>query len=158
MKKLFLITFLTLLSLTTYSISEAQKSLENTLKEFQAGKMIDSTDVESAVIAPVFKKMTYKIKNITENENEADIELGIKAVDLGIYMEEYANTVQPSSSSKTAEENAIKFFTELKNRNNLKYIETDIIIRMEKTDGEWFIVNNDEIIDAITGNLSNMFE
>ena len=82
MKKLFLITFLTLLSLTTYSISEAQKSLENTLKEFQAGKMIDSTDVESAVIAPVFKKMTYKIKNITENENEADIELGIKAVDL----------------------------------------------------------------------------
>ncbi len=157
MKKLFLITFL-LSSLTAYSISDAQKSLENTLKEFQAGKMIDSTDVESGVIAPIFEKMTYKIKNITENENEADIELGIKAVNLGIYMDEYANTVQPSSSSEATEENAIKFFTELKNRNNLKYIETDIIIRMEKTDGEWFIVNNDEIIDAITGNPSNMFE
>lgn len=59
MKKLFLITFLTLLSLTTYSISEAQKSLENTLKEFQAGKMIDSTDVESAVIAPFFSIYSF---------------------------------------------------------------------------------------------------
>lgn len=163
MKKLFLILIIFLLfPLIIWGTSEAQKSLENTLKEFQAGEIIESTDVDSSIIAPIFKKMTYKINTIKEKENEADIELTIKAVDLNIYMKEYANIIQlltlDGATEEEIQENAIKFFMELIDRSDLKYIKTDIVIRMERNDDEWFIVNNDEIIDAITGNLSKTFE
>ncbi|MDU1911325.1 hypothetical protein [Fusobacterium sp.] len=157
MTKLFLIIFL-LVSLSIYGASEAQRFLESTLKEFQTGKMIESTDVETNVIAPVFKKMTYKIKNITENKNTTEILLSIKAVDVGKYIEEYQSSTSDEITDEQIEEKATKFFIELEKRNDLKYIETDIIVTLEKSDGEWFIVNNDEIIDVLTGDISSMFE
>lgn len=157
MTKLFLIIFL-LVSLSIYCASEAQRFLESTLKEFQMGKMIESTDVETTIIAPIFKKMTYKIKNITENKNTAEILLSIKAVDIEKYIAEYQSSISDKITDKQIEEKATKFFIELEKRNDLKYIETDIIVTLEKSDGEWFIVNNDEIIDVLTGDISSMFE
>lgn len=149
-------------TLVACGTSEAQKSLENTLKNVQTGKVLDPSDKDSVTIAAIFKKMTYQVKKVTENGNTADIEVNIKAVDLSLYMKEYMATMIPlafaGATEEEIEEKATEFFTELGTRSDLKYIETDVIVRMEKEDGKWNLVNNDDVMDAITGNLSNIFE
>ena len=164
MKKIFKLLLVITLTFTLVACgtSEAQKSLENTLKNIQTGKILNPSDKDLVIIASILKKMTYQVKKVTENGNTADIEVNIKAVNLSLYMREYMATMIPlafaGATEEEIEENATKFFTELGNRGDLKYIETDIIVRMEKEDGKWKLVNNGDIMNAIAGNLSNIFE
>lgn len=159
--KIFLAITLTFI-LIACGTSGAHKSLENTLKEIQSGKTLDLSNKNSAFVATILKKMTYQVKKTTVNGNTADIEVYIKAVDLSLYMKQYMNAMIyltfAGATEEEIEENKTKLFTGLGNRSDLKYIETDVIVKMKKEDGKWNIVNNEEVMNAITGNLSNIFE
>ena len=53
---------------------------------------------------------------------------------------------------------ATKFFDDLFKRTDLSYVEKNLIVKMQKEDGEWKIVNFSEVLGAALGGLDKLFE
>lgn len=53
---------------------------------------------------------------------------------------------------------ATKFFDDLFKRADLSYVEKNLIVKMQKEDGEWKLVNLSEVIGAALGGLDELFK
>ena len=51
-----------------------------------------------------------------------------------------------------------KSFDDLFKRSDLSYVEKNLIVKMQKEDGEWKIVNFSEVLGAALGGLDKLFE
>ena len=93
---------------------------------------------------------------VEENGDSAQLDVTVKAVNLGRYMDELSAHLQNTASAEPTEEElnkiAVEYFTELlKNEKDLEYSESNVQIQMTKIDGKWEIENAADFYIALYG-------
>ena len=161
MKKFFCYIILACMFLMLVACGKpsSQKTFENFFKEFQTDliKREEKSVEPFKTILKIYEKTTYKINKVEEKGDNAQLDVTIKAVNLGKYMDELSTHLQATASVELTEEEinqkAIDYFTELlKNEKNLEFTETNIQVQMQKISGKWNILNTDDIYTVIISN------
>ena len=161
MKKIFryIILACMFLMLVACGKKDSEKAFDEKVKEVkeQVTKNGEEGLESTKLLAKLFNKATYKVNKVEENGDNAQLDVTVKAVNLGRYMDELSAHLQNTASAEPTEEEinqkAIDYFTELlKNEKNLEFTEINIQVQMQKISGKWNILNTDDIYTAITSN------
>lgn len=161
MKKIFryiLLSFV-LMMLVACGKPDSQKAFEKGFKETMTDinkKMNEGGNEATKMIAKILEKATYKVNKVEENGDNAQLDVTIKAVNLGRYMDELSTYLQANVSAEPTEEElnkkAVEYLTELlKNEKDLEINESNIQIQMTKIDGKWEIENSGDFFIALYG-------
>ena len=166
MKKIFRYILLSfaLLMLVACGKPDSQKAFEKGFKETMTDinkKMNEGGNEATKMIAKILEKATYKVNKVEENGDSAqlnvsELDVTIKAVDLTKYLSEFMLSLKPLIESNMGEEAFTKatvdYFSEL-SKKDLEYTETNVKVHMEKIEGEWKVINTDDILVGIFGGL-----
>ena len=160
MKKIFryLILACMFLMLVACGKKDSEKAFDEKVQEVkeQVAKNVEEGLESSKLMAKIFNKVTYKINKVEENGDNAELDVTIKAVNLGKYMDELSAHLKATASAEPTEEElnkiAVEYFTELlKNEKDLEYSESNVKIQMAKIDGKWEIENSTDFYMALHG-------
>ena len=160
MKKIFryLLLSCVFLMLVACGKPDSQKAFEERFKEFNSvlTKQMEGADEGSKKMAEIISKATYKVNKVEENGNISELDITIKAVDLTKYLSEFMLSLKPMIETNMGEEAFTKatvdYFSDL-SKKDLDYTETNIKVHMEKIDGEWKVINTDDVLVGIFGGL-----
>jgi hypothetical protein len=137
---------------------DSEKAFDEKVKEVkeQVTKNGEEGLESTKLLAKLFNKATYKVNKVEENGDSAQLDVTIKAVNLGRYMDELSAHLQNTASAESTEEElnkiAVEYFTELlKNEKDLEYSESNVQIQMTKIDGKWEIENVADFYIALYG-------
>ena len=160
MKKIFRYILLSfaLLMLVACGKPDSQKAFEERFKEFNSvlTKQMEGADEGSKKMAEIISKATYKVNKVEENGNVSELDITIKAVDLTKYLSEFMLSLKPMIETNMGEEAFTKatvdYFSDL-SKKDLDYTETNVKVHMEKIDGQWKVINTDDVLVGIFGGL-----
>ena len=161
MKKIFRYVLLLgmFLMLVACGKPDSQKAFEKGFKETMTEidkKMSEGDNEATKMMAKILQKATYVVNKVEEKENESQLDVTIKAVNLTKYLTEFMISLKPLIESNMGEEAFTKatvdYFSDL-SKKDLDYTETNVKIYMEKIDGEWKVINTDDILVGIFGGL-----
>lgn len=162
MKKMYRYALLVfaLLMLVACGKPDSQKAFEKNFKQTIADmsqKMKDGNET-SKMIAKIIEKGSYKVNKVKEEGNISELDVTIKSVDFIKYMTEYLVALKPLFDSNMGEEafkkKSLEYFETL-TKKELDFIENDVKVRMEKTNGEWKVINTEDVLNAIFGGLTD---
>ena len=160
MKKIFHYVILAcmILMLVACGKKDSEKAFDAKVKEFKEQITKNGEDgLESTkLIARIFDKATYKVNKVEENGDNAQLDVTIKAVNFGKYLDEFSQHMQNTASAEPTEEElnkiAVEYFTELlKNEKDLEFNETNVQIQMAKIDGKWEVENPADLFIGLYG-------
>ena len=160
MKKIFryIILACMFLMLVACGKKDSEKAFDEKVKEVkeQVTKNGEEGLESTKLLAKIFDKATYKVNKVEENGNVSELDVTIKAVDLTKYLSEFMLSLKPLIESNMGEEAFTKatvdYFSEL-SKKDLEYTETNVKVHMEKIEGEWKVINTDDILVGIFGGL-----
>ena len=116
MKKIFRYVVLSCMFLMLVACGKpsSQKTFENFFKEFQTDLIRkEEKSVEPfKTILKIYEKTTYRINKVEENGDNAQLDITIKAVNLGRYMDELSAHLQNTASAESTEEELNKIAVE----------------------------------------------
>ena len=119
--------------------------------------MKDGNEV-SKMLAGILEKGSYKVNKVNEEKNMAELDVTIKSADFVKYMTEYLVALKPLFDSNMGEEafqkKSLEYFESL-TKKELDFTETDVKVFMEKVDGEWRVINTEDVLTAIFGGLTD---
>lgn len=126
-------------------------------------KLINNDDSEfNSAMKKAYEKITYKIVNSTIDGNTAQVETEITAPDLKIIMMEIIQQAMPLAFASAFSENSDNdSMDELMNTilidklksEDLPMVTNTVKINLVKENGEWLIEMDDNLVNALTGNL-----
>ena len=161
MKKIFhyiLLSF-ALLMLVACGKPDSQKAFEKGFKETMSEidkKMNEGDNEATKMMAKILQKASYTVNKVEENGNVSELDITIKAVDLTKYLSEFMLSLKPMIETNMGEEAFTKatvdYFSDL-SKKDLDYTETNIKVHMEKIDGQWKVINTDDVLVGIFGGL-----
>lgn len=161
MKKIFgyiLLSF-ALLMLVACGKPDSQKAFEKGFKETMSEidkKMNEGDNEVTKMMAKILQKASYTVNKVEENGNVSELDITIKAVDLTKYLSEFMLSLKPMIETNMGEEAFTKatvdYFSDL-SKKDLDYTETNIKVHMEKIDGQWKVINTDDVLVGIFGGL-----
>ena len=138
---------------------DSQKAFEKGFKETMSEidkKMNEGDNEATKMMAKILQKASYTVNKVEENGNVSELDITIKAVDLTKYLSEFMLSLKPMIETNMWEEAFTKatvdYFSDL-SKKDLDYTETNIKVHMEKIDGEWKVINTDDILVGIFGGL-----
>ena len=161
MKKIFRYVLLLgmFLMLVACGKPDSQKAFEKGFKETMTEidkKMSEGDNEATKMMAKILQKATYVVNKVEEKGDESQLDVTIKAVNLTKYLTEFMVSLKPLIESNMGEEAFTKatvdYFSDL-SKKDLDYTETNVKIYMEKIDGEWKVINTDDILVGIFGGL-----
>ena len=161
MKKIFRYILLSfaLLMLVACGKPDSQKAFEKGFKETMSEidkKMNEDENEVTKMMAKILEKSTYTVNKVEENGNVSELDITIKAVDLTKYLSEFMLSLKPMIETNMGEEAFTKatvdYFSDL-SKKDLDYTETNIKVHMEKIDGQWKVINTDDVLVGIFGGL-----
>ena len=161
MKKIFSYILLSfaLLMLVACGKPDSQKAFEKGFKETMSEidkKMNEGDNEATKMMAKILQKASYTVNKVEENGNVSELDITIKAVDLTKYLSEFMLSLKPMIETNMGEEAFTKatvdYFSDL-SKKDLDYTETNIKVHMEKIDGEWKVINTDDVLVGIFGGL-----
>ena len=161
MKKIFRYILLSfaLLMLVACGKPDSQKAFEKGFKETMSEidkKMNEGDNEATKMMAKILQKASYTVNKVEENGNVSELDITIKAVDLTKYLSEFMLSLKPMIETNMGEEAFTKatvdYFLDL-SKKDLDYTETNIKVHMEKIDGQWKVINTDDILVGIFGGL-----
>ena len=161
MKKIFRYVLLLgmFLMLVACGKPDSQKAFEKGFKETMTEidkKMSEGDNEATKMMAKILQKATYVVNKVEEKGNESQLDVTIKAVNLTKYLTEFMVSLKPLIESNMGEEAFTKatvdYFSDL-SKKDLDYTETNVKIYMEKINGEWKVINTDDILVGIFGGL-----
>ena len=161
MKKIFRYILLSfaLLMLVACGKPDSQKALEKGFKETMSEidkKMNEGDNEATKMMAKILQKASYTVNKVEENGNVSELDITIKAVDLTKYLSEFMLSLKPMIETNMGEEAFTKatvdYFSDL-SKKDLDYTETNIKVHMEKIDGQWKVINTDDVLVGIFGGL-----
>ncbi|WP_339006442.1 DUF5105 domain-containing protein [Fusobacterium polymorphum] len=161
MKKIFRYILLSfaLLMLVACGKPDSQKAFEKGFKETMSeiDKKMNKGDNEATkMMAKILQKASYTVNKVEENGNVSELDITIKAVDLTKYLSEFMLSLKPMIETNMGEEAFTKatvdYFSDL-SKKDLDYTETNIKVHMEKIDGQWKVINTDDVLVGIFGGL-----
>lgn len=166
MKKIFRYILLSfaLLMLVACGKPDSQKAFEKGFKETMSEidkKMNEGDNEATKMMAKILQKASYTVNKVEENGNVSELDITIKAVDLTKYLSEFMLSLKPMIETNMGEEAFTKatvdYFSDL-SKKDLDYTETNIKVHMEKIDGEWKVINTDDIVVGIFGGLEEFIK
>ena len=161
MKKIFRYVLLLgmFLMLVACGKPDSQKAFEKGFKETMTEidkKMSEGDNEATKMMSKILQKATYVVNKVEEKGDESQLDVTIKAVNLTKYLTEFMVSLKPLIESNMGEEAFTKatvdYFSDL-SKKDLDYTETNVKIYMEKIDGEWKVINTDDILVGIFGGL-----
>ena len=161
MKKIFRYILLSfaLLMLVACGKPDSQKAFEKGFKETMGEidkKMNEGDNEATKMMAKILQKASYTVNKVEENGNVSELDITIKAVDLTKYLSEFMLSLKPMIETNMGEEAFTKatvdYFSDL-SKKDLDYTETNIKVHMEKIDGQWKVINTDDVLVGIFGGL-----
>lgn len=161
MKKIFRYILLSfaLLMLVACGKPDSQKAFEKGFKETMSEidkKMNEGDNEATKMMAKILQKASYTVNKVEENGNVSELDITIKAVDLTKYLSEFMLSLKPMIETNMGEEAFTKatvdYFSDL-SKKDLDYTETSIKVHMEKIDGQWKVINTDDVLVGIFGGL-----
>ena len=161
MKKIFRYVLLSfaLLMLVACGKPDSQKAFEKGFKETMSEidkKMNEGDNEATKMMAKILQKASYTVNKVEENGNVSELDITIKAVDLTKYLSEFMLSLKPMIETNMGEEAFTKatvdYFSDL-SKKDLDYTETNIKVHMEKIDGQWKVINTDDVLVGIFGGL-----
>ena len=161
MKKIFRYVVLVcmFLMLVACGKAESQKAFEKGFKETMSEidkKMNEGDNEATKMMAKILQKASYTVNKVEENGNVSELDITIKAVDLTKYLSEFMLSLKPMIETNMGEEAFTKatvdYFSDL-SKKDLDYTETNIKVHMEKIDGQWKVINTDDVLVGIFGGL-----
>ena len=161
MKKIFCYILLSfaLLMLVACGKPDSQKAFEKGFKETMSEidkKMNEGDNEATKMMGKILQKASYTVNKVEENGNISELDITIKAVDLTKYLSEFMLSLKPMIETNMGEEAFTKatvdYFSDL-SKKDLDYTETNIKVHMEKIDGEWKVINTDDVLVGIFGGL-----
>jgi len=161
MKKIFCYILLSfaLLMLVACGKPDSQKAFEKGFKETMSEidkKMNEGDNEATKMMAKILQKASYTVNKVEENGNVSELDITIKAVDLTKYLSEFMLSLKPMIETNMGEEAFTKatvdYFSDL-SKKDLDYTETNIKVHMEKIDGQWKVINTDDVLVGIFGGL-----
>ena len=161
MKKIFRYILLSfaLLMLVACGKPDSQKEFEKGFKETMSEidkKMNEGDNEATKMMAKILQKASYTVNKVEENGNVSELDITIKAVDLTKYLSEFMLSLKPMIETNMGEEAFTKatvdYFSDL-SKKDLDYTETNIKVHMEKIDGQWKVINTDDVLVGIFGGL-----
>ena len=161
MRKIFRYILLSfaLLMLVACGKPDSQKAFEKGFKETMSEidkKMNEGDNEATKMMAKILQKASYTVNKVEENGNVSELDITIKAVDLTKYLSEFMLSLKPMIETNMGEEAFTKatvdYFSDL-SKKDLDYTETNIKVHMEKIDGQWKVINTDDVLVGIFGGL-----
>jgi len=161
MKKIFCYILLSfaLLMLVACGKPDSQKAFEKGFKETMSEidkKMNEGDNEATKMMGKILQKASYTVNKVEENGNVSELDITIKAVDLTKYLSEFMLSLKPMIETNMGEEAFTKatvdYFSDL-SKKDLDYTETNIKVHMEKIDGQWKVINTDDVLVGIFGGL-----
>ena len=161
MKKIFRYILLSfaLMMLVACGKPDSQKAFEKGFKETMSEidkKMNEGDNEATKMMAKILQKASYTVNKVEENGNVSELDITIKAVDLTKYLSEFMLSLKPMIETNMGEEAFTKatvdYFSDL-SKKDLDYTETNIKVHMEKIDGQWKVINTDDVLVGIFGGL-----
>ena len=161
MKKIFHYVLLLgmFLMLVACGKPDSQKAFEKGFKETMSEidkKMNEGDNEATKMMAKILQKASYTVNKVEENGNVSELDITIKAVDLTKYLSEFMLSLKPMIETNMGEEAFTKatvdYFSDL-SKKDLDYTETNIKVHMEKIDGQWKVINTDDVLVGIFGGL-----
>lgn len=161
MKKIFCYILLSfaLMMLVACGKPDSQKAFEKGFKETMSEidkKMNEGDNEATKMMGKILQKASYTVNKVEENGNVSELDITIKAVDLTKYLSEFMLSLKPMIETNMGEEAFTKatvdYFSDL-SKKDLDYTETNIKVHMEKIDGEWKVINTDDVLVGIFGGL-----
>ena len=167
MKKIFryLVLSFAVLMLVACGKPDSQKAFEERFKEFNSvlTKQMEGADEGSKKMAEIISKATYTVNKVEEKGDNSELNVTIKAVNLGKYINEYVAAVTEKygvnvSVDKQEEFNkfSVDYFTNLLNDKNIEYVETEVNVQMQKSEEGWVITNPNDLVSATLGGAGNL--
>lgn len=162
MKKIFgyiLLSF-ALLMLVGCGKPDSQKTFEDEFKEFNSvlTEKIKSADERSKKMVEIISKATFEVNKVEEKGKNSELNVTVKAINLGKYVNEYVAAVKekygeniPADKQEEFNKFSVDYFTNVLNDKNVEYVENDVNVKMQKVEGEWKITNPNELVSAILG-------
>ncbi|MEE0866554.1 MAG: hypothetical protein U0L98_07205 [Clostridia bacterium] len=160
---LAIVAVLTVLIVTS---SDPKKSVDGFLTNLKAGdfekaqefatgdKLLEDQEYNEETQKLLFDKISWKVKKVTADNNEAKVEIEITNKDFSEVLQNYKNKIWKDISSvigKTIDTSRY-FEEELKNENlGTKTITTNI--KLQKQDGKWKVVANNELANSLLPGL-----
>ena len=161
MKKIFryLVLSFAVLMLVACGKPDSQKAFEKGFKETMNEidkKMNEGGNEATKMMAKILQKASYKVNKVEENGNESELDVTIKTVDLTKYLSEFMLSLKPMIEANLGEDAfskaTVDYFSDL-SKKELEYTETNIKVHMEKIDGQWKVINTDDVLVGIFGGL-----
>ena len=161
MKKIFRYILLSfaLLMLVACGKPDSQKAFEKGFKETMNEidkKMNEGGNEATKMMAKILQKASYKVNKVEENGNESELDVTIRTVDLTKYLSEFMLSLKPMIEANMGEDAfskaTVDYFSDL-SKKDLDYTETNIKVHMEKIDGQWKVINTDDVLVGIFGGL-----
>ena len=167
MKKLFryLLLSCVLMMLVACGKPDSQKAFEERFKEFNSliTEQVQNADEGSKKMAEIISKATFKVNKVEEKGDNSELNVTVKAINLGKYVNEYVAAVTEKygeniSADKQEEFNkfSVDYFTNLLNDKNIEYVETEVNVQMQKSEEGWVITNPNDLVSATLGGAGNL--
>ena len=167
MKKFFryLLLSCAFLMLVACGKPDSQKAFEERFKEFNSTIIanMEGADEGSKKMAEIITKATFKVNKAEEKGDNSQLDVTVKAVNLGKYVNEYivAATEKfgadvPANKQEEFNKFSVDYFSNIANDKNVEFVETNVNVQMQKVENEWVIVNPEELVAAILGGAGNL--
>ena len=167
MKKIFryLILCFAVLMLVACGKPDSQKAFEERFKEFNSTMIanMEGADEGSKKMAEIINKATYKVNKVEEKGDSSELNITVKAVNLGKYINEYIAAATekygadaPADKQEEFNKFSVDFFTNVANDKNVEYIETEVNIQMQKSEEGWRITNPEALVSAVLGGAGGL--
>lgn len=167
MKKIFryLILCFAVLMLVACGKPDSQKAFEERFKEFNSliTKQMEGADEGSKKMAEIISKATCKVNKVKEDGNNSELNVTVKAINLGKYVNEYVAAATekygeniPADKQEEFNQFSVDYFTNVLNDKNVEYIETEVDVQMEKSEEGWIITNPNDLVSATLGGAGSL--
>ena len=167
MKKIFryLILCFAVSMLVACGKPDSQKAFEERFKEFNSTMIanMEGADEGSKKMAEIINKATYKVNKVEEKGDSSELNITVKAVNLGKYVNEYIAAATekygadvPADKQEEFNKFSVDFFTNVANDKNVEYIETEANIQMQKSEEGWRITNPEALVSAVLGGAGGL--
>ena len=167
MKKIFhyLILCFAVSMLVACGKPDSQKAFEERFKEFNSTMIanMEGADEGSKKMAEIISKATYKVNKVEEKGDSSELNITVKAVNLGKYVNEYIAAATekygadvPADKQEEFNKFSVDFFTNVANDKNVEYIETEVNIQMQKSEEGWRITNPEALVSAVLGGAGGL--
>ena len=167
MKKIlrYIILACMFLMLVACGKKDSEKAFDEKVKEVkeQVTKNGEEGLESTKLLAKLFNKATYKVNKVEEKGDSSELNITVKAVNLGKYVNEYIAAATekygadvPADKQEEFNKFSVDFFTNVANDKNVEYIETEVNIQMQKSEEGWRITNPEALVSAVLGGAGGL--